>query len=100
MVRNFVISVQFQQSLVFQDEYIKYYAWKYEWRVDYRPPICKLCELLHENPLPKSAVDLDMVGKGAGCKNGQDMPWMIQRYLNLQEKQTNQCHLLGSYVFL
>jgi len=60
------------------DEYIKYFAWKYEWRVDYRNPVCKVCELLHDQKQPPNTVDLDEVGKTSGCKTGADQPWLIQ----------------------
>ena len=61
------------------DEYIKYFAWKYEWKVDWRNPICALCEQLHSGDETVSTVDLDQVGQEAGCKLGKDTPWMMQR---------------------
>lgn len=64
-------------SFSFADEYVKYFAWKYEWRVDYRAPICKLCELLHEQ-VTTTSVDLEYIANTAGCRSGQEYPWMIQ----------------------
>ena len=61
------------------EEYIKYFAWKYEWRVDYRPPICKLCEMLNHGNEPNSIIDMEKVGIEAKCLNAQDLPYMVQR---------------------
>ena len=61
------------------DEYIKYFTWKYEWRVDFRHPICGLCDKLHEPQQSVSIIDLDKEGEKS-CKKAEDLPWMILRY--------------------
>jgi hypothetical protein len=61
------------------EEYVKFYAWKYEWRVDYRDPICGLCERLNTIAQPEAIVNLDDIAKNAGCKTGEELPWMVTR---------------------
>ena len=34
------------------EEYLKYFKWKKTWFVDYRPPLCALCEALND-PRPQ-----------------------------------------------
>ncbi len=61
------------------DEYQKYFTWKYDWRIDYRVPICALCEKLNTKELAPSVVDIDELAEETGCVNGRDLPWMITR---------------------
>ena len=65
---------------ILTEEYIKYFAWKYEWRIDFRPPFCKLCEMLNNSEEPVSMIDLKEVAESSGCISGSDLPWMLQRY--------------------
>lgn len=72
------------------DEYIKYFAWKYEWKVDWRSPICGLCEKLHSGDYSTSIVDLDQVAQQSGCKIGIDAPWMMQSLADEIEERTKE----------
>ena len=61
------------------EEYLKYFEWKKTWFVDYRPPLCALCEALNDPRLQsESIVDLDVFMNTSGCKNGLDTLYMMQ----------------------
>ena len=83
LVENHTI-VQFLLRDVFcsiSEEYIKYFTWKYEWNVDYRNPICGICERLNDPSEPTSILDLDQEFGSKNCKNAEELPWMILRLL-------------------
>ena len=65
------------------EEYIKYFTWKYEWNVDYRNPICGICERLNDPSEPTSILDLDKEFGNKNCRNAEELPWMISRLTNI-----------------
>lgn len=72
-----------------QDEYNAYLDWKTDWRVDHRPPLCRLCEMLNSNMPSKSYVDFaNWYSDKAECKKGMDMPWMIASLADELEDNT------------
>ena len=61
------------------EEYLKYFEWKKTWFVDYRPPLCALCEALNDPKLEKeSIIDLNVFTNTSGCKGGLDTLFMMQ----------------------
>ena len=60
------------------NEYLKYFKWKNTWFVDYRPPICGLCEALNDPKMTQSMINLDEITTTSGCKNGSETLFMIQ----------------------
>ena len=60
------------------EEYLKYFEWKNTWFVDYRPPLCALCEALNEKVEKESIVDLNVFTNTSGCKSGLDTLFMMQ----------------------
>ena len=60
------------------EEYLKYFEWKKTWFVDYRPPLCALCEALNDPKLEKESVtDLNVFTNTSGCKSGLDTLFMM-----------------------
>ena len=82
-ISNFKTAKELANFLLYLDtnteEYLKYFEWKKTWFVDYRPPLCALCEALNDPKLEKeSIIDLKVFTNTSGCKSGLDTQFMMQ----------------------